>query len=162
MTIRTAQMEDIDAIIAVETECFPPAEAATREEFAERLKYYKDHFWLMFDGGHLVAFVDGMVTSQKDLTDEMYEKAELHEEQGDWQMIFGVNTIPAYRRRGLAEQLLKRAIADAKAQGKKGLVLTCKDKLIHYYAKFGFENEGVSESAHGGAVWNQMRLTFQK
>lgn len=162
MTIRTAQMEDIDAIIAVETECFPPAEAATREEFAERLKYYKDHFWLMFDGGHLVAFVDGMVTSQKDLTDEMYEKAELHEEQGDWQMIFGVNTIPAYRRRGLAEQLLKRAIADAKAQGKKGLVLTCKDKLIHYYAKFGFENEGVSESAHGDAVWNQMRLTFQK
>ncbi len=162
MTIRIAQMEDIDAIIAVETECFPPAEAATREEFAERLKYYKDHFWLMFDGGHLVAFVDGMVTSQKDLTDEMYEKAELHEEQGDWQMIFGVNTIPAYRRRGLAEQLLKRAIADAKAQGKKGLVLTCKDKLIHYYAKFGFENEGVSESAHGGAVWNQMRLTFQK
>lgn len=162
MTIRTAQMEDIDAITAVETECFPPAEAATREEFAERLKYYKDHFWLMFDGGRLVAFVDGMVTSQKDLTDEMYEKAELHEEQGEWQMIFGVNTIPAYRRRGLAEQLLKRAIADAKAQGRKGLVLTCKDKLIHYYAKFGFENEGVSESAHGDAVWNQMRLTFQK
>lgn len=160
MTIRTAQMEDIDAITAVETECFPPAEAATREEFAERLKYYKDHFWLMFDGGRLVAFVDGMVTSQKDLTDEMYEKAELHEEQGDWQMIFGVNTIPAYRRCGLAEQLLKRAIADAKAQGRKGLVLTCKDKLIHYYAKFGFENEGVSESVHGNIVWNQMRLKF--
>ena len=145
MTIRTAQMEDIDAITAVETECFPPAEAATREEFAERLKYYKDHFWLMFDEGHLVAFV---------------EKADLHEEQGDWQMIFGVNTIPAYRRCGLAEQLLKRAIADAKAQGRKGLVLTCKDKLIHYYAKFGFENEGVSESTHGDVVWNQMRLTF--
>lgn len=160
MTIRTAQMEDIDAITAVETECFPPAEAATREEFAERLKYYKDHFWLMFDGGRLVAFVDGMVTSQKDLTDEMYEKAELHEEQGEWQMIFGVNTIPAYRRRGLAEQLLKRAIADAKAQGRKGLVLTCKDKLIHYYAKFGFVNEGVSASVHGNVTWYQMRLTF--
>lgn len=160
MTIRTAQMEDIDAITAVETECFPPAEAATKEEFAERLKYYKDHFWLMFDEERLVAFVDGMVSNQKDLTDEMYEKADLHEEQGDWQMIFGVNTIPAYRRRGLAEQLLKRAIADAKAQGRKGLVLTCKDKLIHYYAKFGFKNEGVSESTHGDVVWNQMRLTF--
>lgn len=160
MTIRTAQMEDIDAITAAETECFPPAEAATKEEFAERLKYYKDHFWLMFDEERLVAFVDGMVSNQKDLTDEMYEKADLHEEQGDWQMIFGVNTVPAYRRRGLAEQLLKRAIADAKAQGRKGLVLTCKDKLIHYYAKFGFKNEGVSESTHGDVVWNQMRLTF--
>ncbi len=123
MTIRTAQLEDIDAITAVETECFPPAEAATKEEFAERLKYYKDHFWLMFDEKRLVAFVDGMVTSQKDLTDEMYEKADLHEEQGDWQMIFGVNTIPAYRRRGLAEQLLKELLQMQKPREEKGWCL---------------------------------------
>ena len=77
-------------------------------------------------------------------------------------MIFGVNTIPEYRRQGCAERLLRRAIADAKERGKAGLVLTCKDKLMHYYAKFGFENEGVSESVHGGAVWYQMRLTFEK
>ena len=161
MIIRTATIDDLPQIAAVESECFPPAEAATKEEFADRLSYYANHFWLMFDGGHLVAFVDGMVTSQKDLTDEMYEKAELHEEQGDWQMIFGVNTIPAYRRRGLAGELLERAIEDARKQGRKGLVLTCKDALIHYYAKFGFQNEGVTDkSVHGDAVWNQMRLTF--
>ena len=77
-------------------------------------------------------------------------------------MIFGVTTLPEYRRRGLAGQLLKRAIADAKAQNRKGLVLTCKDRLVHYYAKFGFENEGVSESTHGNVAWNQMRLTFGK
>lgn len=123
MTIRTAQMEDIDAITAVETECFPPAEAATKEEFAERLKYYKDHFWLMFDEERLVAFVDGMVSNQKDLTDEMYEKADLHEEQGDWQMIFGVNTVPAYRRRGLAEQLLKELLQMQKPREEKGWCL---------------------------------------
>ena len=58
------------------------------------------------------------------------------------------------------EEGVRRAIADARAQGRRGLVLTCKDKLIHYYAKFGFENEGVSESTHGNVVWNQMRLTF--
>ena len=56
--------------------------------------------------------------------------------------------------------LLNRAIADAKAQGRKGLVLTCKDRLVHYYAKFGFVSEGMSDSSHGGAVWYQMRLTF--
>ena len=160
MTIRTAQMEDIDAITAVETECFPPAEAATREEFAERLKYYKDHFWLMFDGDKLIAFVDGFVTDEEDLTDEMYEKADMHRENGAWQMIFGVNTIPAYRRRGLAGLLLKRAIADAREQGRKGLVLTCKDHLKHYYEKFGFVCRGVSNSTHGGAKWNDMLLNF--
>ena len=38
-------------IAAVEAECFPAAEAATKEEFAKRLQHYSDHFWLMFDEG---------------------------------------------------------------------------------------------------------------
>ena len=160
MTIRTATIEDLETVSAVEAECFPPAEAATKEEFEKRLTHYGKHFWLMFDGDKLIAFVDGFVTDEADLTDEMYEKAEMHHESGDWQMIFGVNTIPAYRKKGYAGELIKRAIADAREQGRKGLVLTCKARLIPYYAKFGFVNEGVSESVHGNVVWNQMRLTF--
>ena len=46
----------------------------------------------MFEEEKLIAFVDGMVTNQEDLTDEMYEKAEMHDEKGEWQMIFGVNS----------------------------------------------------------------------
>ena len=51
-------------------------------------------------------------------------------------MIFGVNTI-GLPQAGYAGQLLQQAIADARAQGRKGLVLTCKEALVHYYAKFG-------------------------
>lgn len=160
MLIRTATIDDLDAVTAVEAECFPPAEAATHADFKHRLAHYSDHFWLMFDGDKLIAFVDGMVTDEADLTDEMYERAELHNETGAWQMIFGVNTIPEYRKHGYAGELIKRAISDAKTQGRKGLVLTCKDKLIHYYAKFGFVNEEVSASVHGNVTWYQMRLTF--
>ena len=158
MNIRTATLQDIDQIAAVEKECFPAAEAATKEEFEQRLSHYGDHFWLMFEDDKLIAFVDGMVTDQEDLTDEMYENASMHQENGAWQMIFGVNTIPACRRHGYAGELICRAIQDAKKQGRKGLVLTCKDRLVPYYAKFGFVNEGVSDSAHGNVVWNQMRL----
>lgn len=160
MNIRTATMNDLEAIAAVEAECFPAAEAATKEEFAERLAHYAEHFWLLFDDNKLIAFVDGMVTDEADLNDEMYAKAQLHNPAGGWQMIFGVNTIPAYREHGYAGQLIEAAIADAKAQGRKGLVLTCKEKLLHYYAKFGFVNEGVSSSTHGNVLWYQMRLTF--
>ena len=160
MEIRTATLKDLDAVSAVEAACFPAAEAATPAEFAERLRHYGSHFWLMFDGEKLIGFVDGMVTDRADLIDDLYAQASLHNENGAWQMIFGVNTLPEYRRRGVAAALLERAIADAKAQGRKGLVLTCKDKLVHYYAKFGFVSEGVSESTHGGVVWYQMRLTF--
>ena len=162
MIIRKATMDDLDAISEVESECFPAAEAATKEEFRERLESYADHFLLMFDGEKLVAFTDGFVTDEPDLTDEMYENAAMHSESGKWQMIFGVNTLPEYRRRGLAGALINEMIAEARRQGRDGLVLTCKDRLVHYYAKFGFLNEGVSEkSTHGGAVWNQMRLTFR-
>ena len=160
MILRTATARDLDALTAVEAACFPAAEAATREELAERLRAYGDHFWLLFDGETLVSFVDGMLTDLPDLTDEMYADTSFHDENGAWQMIFGVNTLPAYRKQGFAGRLLERAIADAKAQGRKGLVLTCKDRLVHYYAKFGFVNEGVSESVHGGVTWYQMRLMF--
>lgn len=160
MEIRTATIADLTQIAAVEAECFPAAEAATKEEFAERIKYYGNHFWLMFEGEKLIAFVDGFVTDKPDLTDEMYEQAEMHDENGAWQMIFGVNTIPAYRKHGYAGQLLQCAIEDARKRGRKGLVLTCKEKLIAYYAKFGFENEGISESVHGNVTWYQMRYKF--
>lgn len=162
MIIRKATMNDLDAISEVESECFPAAEAATKAEFRERLESYADHFLLMFDGEKLAAFIDGFVTDEPDLTDQMYENAAMHSESGKWQMIFGVNTLPEYRRRGLAGALINEMIAEARRQGRDGLVLTCKDRLVHYYAKFGFLNEGVSgKSTHGGAVWNQMRLTFR-
>ena len=160
LTIRTATPADLEAVTRVEALCFPPAEAATREDFLGRLATYPDHFWLLYDGDELVSFVNGMVTDEADLRDEMYQNASLHREDGDWQMIFGVNTIPAARRRGCAQLLLRRAIEDAREQGRKGLVLTCKEALLDYYGQFGFVSEGVSGSTHGGVLWYQMRLRF--
>ena len=140
---------------------FPQAEAATKDEFAKRIQYYGNHFWLLMYENQIVSFVDGFVTNQKDLSDEMYEKASLHDEAGQWQMIFGVNTLPSYRKKGYAAKLLERVIDDAQSQNRKGIVLTCKDALVPYYTKFGFTDEGISEkSVHGGVRWHQMRLTF--
>jgi len=160
MEIRLAAMDDLAAVTALEAVCFPPAEAAQEDSLRARLAAYPNHFWLLEDEGRLVSFVNGLVTDAYDLTDEMYERAEMHDENGAWQMIFGVNTIPAYRKHGYAGQLLQCAIEDARKQGRKGLVLTCKEKLIAYYAKFGFVNEGISESVHGNVTWYQMRYKF--
>ncbi len=160
MEIRTAKIEDLEAAVRVEAECFPQAEAASREDIKGRLNAYPNHFWLLLDDGDVIGFVNGMVTDEKDLRDEMYENAGLHDENGKWQMIFGLDVIPAYRRQGCAGMLLRKAIEDAKVQNRAGVVLTCKDRLVHYYAKFGFVDEGISDSSHGGVVWHQMRLKF--
>lgn len=160
MEIRKATLADLDAIAALEAACFPEAEAASRESFEKRLKVFADRFWLLWDGDRLVSMVNGMVTDQEELVDEMFADANMHQPEGAWQMIFGVATHPEYQRRGLAAQVLERAIADVKAEWRRGLILTCKDFRIHYYAKFGFVSEGVSGSEHGGAKWYQMRLEF--
>lgn len=158
--IRLATIQDLDRISFIESTCFPIEEAAKRESFEKRLTYYPNHFWLLQLNGEIIGFVNGLVSNNENLSDEMYSDASMHNENGDWQMIFGVNTMPEHRNKGYAELLLKKAIEDSKAQGRKGLVLTCKDKLVHYYAKLGFINEGISSSEHGGVVWYQMRLKF--
>lgn len=161
MNIRNGRISDVDELTAIEAECFPAAEAAERKSFEDRLKHYADHFWILEDdNGKIISFVNGMVTDEEHLTDKMYENASMHNENGAWQMIFGVNTLPKYRKNGYAEAVLRRVIDDAKEQSRKGLVLTCKEKLIHFYGKLGFVDEGVSDSEHGGVVWHEMRLTF--
>lgn len=160
MKIRKATIKDLNEIAGIELACFPPNEAATKETLEGRLQIYSNHFWLLEEGKKVISFVDGMVTDNPNLTEEMYENPNLHNENGKWQMIFGVNTLPEYRKRGYAEKLLNEAISEAKSQNRLGLVLTCKDKLVHYYEKFGFKSEGISESTHGGEVWYLMRLEF--
>ena len=160
MEIRTATMTDLSAVTQLEAVCFPAAEAASEESFARRLEHYPNHFWLLKDGDTLVSFVNGLATNEPDLRDEMYDNAVLHREDGAWQMIFGVDTHPDYRRQGCAGKLLEHVIGEARAQGRKGLVLTCKKALVPYYSKFGFVSEGISQSTHGDVTWYQMRLTF--
>ena len=146
MELRKGRASDAAALAEIEAACFPAAEAAAAEEIAARLKVYANHFYVLWDGARPVAFIDGMTTDEQDLRDEMYADASLHDAQGAWQMIFGLNTLPEYRRRGCAGRLIEALCAAAQEQGRRGVVLTCKEKLVPYYAKFGFADEGVSQS----------------
>lgn len=161
MKIRHAKNEDLNRLAEIESASYPAAEGASRESIEGRLRYYPDHFWLLeVDDGKIAAFVNGFVTMEKDLTDEMYDRPEMHDPDGDWQMIFSVVTAPEHRGKGYAGRLLEQVKRDAVEQKRKGIVLTCKERLIPFYSKFGFQNEGISKSVHGNVVWYQMRLTF--
>ena len=160
MSIRHALPADVDTLAEIEAASYPPAEGASRQSIAGRVAVYPECFWLLDEGGEVKAFVNGFVTDMPDLTDEMYENAAMHDENGAWQMIFGVVTHPDYQRRGCAEKLLRYVVEQARTQGRRGLVLTCKERLVHFYAKIGFVDEGISESTHGGVVWHKMRLMF--
>ncbi len=160
--IRHATLSDLDAICDLESACFPPGEAATRADLEGRLRQYPNHFWLLEKKGEIYSMVNGMVTDKSDLEDAMYHDATLHQEKGRWQMIFGVVTHPDSRRKGFAESLLCAVITQAELEGRTGIVLTCKANKTAYYERFGFKNEGVSDSTHGGAVWYQMRKILEQ
>ena len=161
MIIRKATVNDLQAVTDLEAICFPAAEAASKDSFKWRLETYPSHFFVMEDeNGKIISFVNGPITVEADLVDEMFSDPSYSKENGEWQMIFGVATHPDCQRRGYAGQLLKAMIEEARADGRKGVVLTCKEAKIHYYATFGFKDEGLSSSNHGGVPWHQMRITF--
>ena len=162
MKIRFADLSFLDEITETELSCFPKEQAAKREQFRSRLIAYPEHFLLLCDdSGRVAAFINGFVTDLTDLTDKMYKNSGLHDENGAWQMIFGLCTRPEYRRRGFAHRLMSEFLRLAVEQGRKGAVLTCKSELIGFYEQFGFVNEGVSAgSVIGGVEWYQMRKVF--
>lgn len=156
VAIRQATLGDLDKVSEIESICFPRSQACSKEQFQKRLLAYPNHFWILEQENKIIAFANGFCTDQKELTDEMYEKPSLHDEKGAYQMIFGLNTLPEYRKKGYASKLIQTIIEQAKAQGRKGVILTCLKEKIAFYEHLGFENQGVSSSVHGDVCWYQM------
>ena len=159
--IRQATMEDLDAVTRVEAICFPEAEAATRDSLSQRISAFPESFFVMEKEGTVIGFINGAVTNEQTIRDEMFEDAGLHDPDGAYQSIFGLDVVPEYQHQGLASRLMHHLIEDARAKGRKGLILTCKDRLIGFYETFGYRSMGISASVHGGAVWYDMILEFK-
>lgn len=160
MNIRHANLNDLDEITYIEQLSFSKEEGASKISILKRLETFADYFWLLENDNHIIGFINGMVTNEKDLMDEMYDNALMHDENGMWQMIFSVAISPQYRHLGYASKIMNQVIEDCKNQHRLGIVLTCKNELISFYEQFGFKNEGISKSIHGNVIWYQMRLTF--
>lgn len=157
---RTAQLSDLDRVTEIEYICFPAEQAATRAAFEQRIKTFPSHFILLEHEGTPIGFVNGAVLDARYIEDEMYEHTDSHNEQGAYQSVYGLDVLPEYRGRGLAHKLMVQLIDQAKKEGRRGVTLTCLDEKIGFYETMGFKNEGVSDSSHGGVVWNNMILEF--
>lgn len=158
--IRQVSMEDLDAVTNVEASCFPHAEAATKASLEERIKTFKESFFVAESNGRIIGFINGCAINETVIYDELYEDSKLHISNGNYQTIFGLDVIEEYRNKGIAAKLMNYMIEVSRVAGRKGVILTCKEKLIHYYTKFGYKNQGISKSVHGGAEWYDMILEF--
>lgn len=158
--IRKVSKEDLEAVAEVEARCFPEAEAATKSSLEQRIKTFSESFYVAEIDERIIGFINGCITNEKSIYDELFKYTNLHIPNGEYQAIFGLDVIPEYRNQGIAAQLMNHMIEVSRLAGRRGVILTCKDKLIHYYSKFGFENKGISKSQHGGSVWYDMIIEF--
>ncbi|PAB60043.1 GNAT family N-acetyltransferase [Anaeromicrobium sediminis] len=159
LNIRNVLSNDLDCVCKIESLCFPAAEAASKKAFEERISVFPKGFFVAELDNEIIGFINGGVTNDIHIEDDFFKTMDLHIPDGDNIVIFGLDIHPDYQRKGYAKELMSHFIEDAKKSGRKKVLLTCKEHLIKYYEQFGYVNEGVSSSEHGGAKWYDMYLT---
>lgn len=156
--IRPVKDEDLAEIAGIEAICFPKAEAATKESLKQRIKIFPESFFVSEKDEKIIGFINGCRINETVISDSLYEDFSLHIPDGTYQTVFGLDVLPEFRNHGIAARLMNHLIKVSRLSGRKGLILTCKKRLIHYYEKFGYVNKGISKSVHGGAEWYDMIL----
>ena len=157
---RTIRQEEAEQAAEIEAICFPPNEACKLERMIPRIAAAADFFLVAEDRttGRIAGFINGIATNETALRDEFFTDASLHDPNGSNIMILGLDVLPEYRGRGLARELVRRF---RERNAGKRLVLTCLERLVPMYEKFGFRDLGKSASVWGGEKWHEMDLQGQ-
>ena len=139
--IRRLTAEDLDAFIAVRIRQLREEGAREQIDLTGALRqYYEKHMadgtffsWIALDGGEIVG-TSGMSVVEK----PPYFGCPT----GKIGLLSGMFTHPAYRRQGIAKELLSRVVADAKNAGCGTVQITASDMGVKLYSAFGFVHNG--------------------
>ena len=93
--IRNAKKEEAALLAQIEAECFPAAEAAGKQDIEARMDVFEDCFFVAETNGKIVGFINGAVAKEASLPDQMYHDASLHDPNGAYQTVFGLDVLPA-------------------------------------------------------------------
>ena len=156
--IRHVHPSDLEECHAVEISGFPPEEAASRETIRLRIASFPDGFLVAEVNGRVVGILNSAATDKEDISDEELKQLIGHDPAGKNMVVFALAVLPEFRKRGAARRLMESFVEEARARGKKIILLLCKTHLIAYYERLGFVHTAKSSSTHGGAEWHEMRL----
>lgn len=159
-TFRIAEPDDLIACHTVESLCFPPCEAAWTSSLRNRIEQFPEGFLVAEHEGRVIGQCNSGCTYKDDITDEDFKQLIGHDADGPNMVIFSLSVLPEYQSNGVGGKLLDRFIAQARKLDKKQVLLLCKEKLIAFYAKHGFTDNGISDSTHGGTQWHEMVLAL--
>lgn len=155
---RNITQEDGEQAVRIESICFPPNEACSREMMLERIAKAPDLFLVAEDKatGRLAGFFNGLATDETIFRDEFFTDADLHDPNGRNVMLLGLDVLPEYRGQGLARELVDLYRRREQEKGRHKLLLTCLDSKVSMYQKMGFLDLGIANSTWGGEQWHEM------
>ena len=160
--IRHVLPSDLEDCFQVETSGFPPEEAATRETIKLRLETFPLGFLVAELNGKVVGILNSAATDKDDISDEELKQLIGHDPDGKNMVVFALAVLPEFQKRGISSQLMVRFVEEAHEHKKENILLLCKQHLIAYYERLGFDHVGLSKSTHGGAEWHEMCLALRK
>ena len=132
MTIREMTQKDIDAVAGVDNAAFPDAWKETT--FCEEIEKDYSHYFVCESDGEIIGYVGIWC---------IYETAEL----------IRIATVPKFRKRGIAKELMHEILECAKTFGCERMMLEVRRSNIpaqELYKKFGFNEISVRKGYYSG------------
>ncbi|MBP2057947.1 ribosomal protein S18 acetylase RimI-like enzyme [Lactobacillus colini] len=161
---RPVQAKDLKEIVELEADAFHMSREMVQNDMVGRITNYPDTFWVAEDKetNRVVGHIFGPAFAKKYIEDEIYFKNHPNRVEDDYQMILSLAVLPEYRLNGIASHLLAKLEAVASSQERKALSLTCRDELINFYEKFGYQNEGTAQNLPGETLYNMVKQIKKK
>ncbi|KAJ1422618.1 hypothetical protein B484DRAFT_332161 [Ochromonadaceae sp. CCMP2298] len=153
-----AAIGELEELNRLETESFPPDEAASKESVAYRITEAGDFFYTYrrSPADEIVGFVNGTCTVGSVIEEESMTE---HKPEGNVLVIHSVTVSQNHRRNGLGSSMLKRYVQQIKENRRvDGILLLCKANLLSFYVGCGFSLVGLSHVVHGQNPWFEMQL----
>jgi GNAT superfamily N-acetyltransferase len=149
-----AQSADLTEIMTIENQGFTPEEAASETSMAERIQVISDTFITAKDDqGHVLGYIVGPADNARYISDDLFDHTTPNDPTAAYQTVLSLAVHDDAQGQGIASQLLKELAKVAKVQHRQAITLTCLERLIPFYERNGYVNEGVAESDHAGEVW---------
>lgn len=142
MIIRRVTMDDLEEVVNLESAAFKMTKEQTRNDMVGRIENYPDTFLVVQEDGKVIGHIFGPAFNKRYIEDELYFNNHPNQKDDRYQMILSLAVLPAYRKQGIATKLIEALVQVAKKQKRQAISLTCLPKLIKFYEKLGFHNEG--------------------
>ena len=160
MQITPVKETDLPQIMAIEKAGFSSKEAGSEAAYLERIQKLGATFLVARDQAVVLGFIVGPATGARYIRDEMFTTTPENLERGGHQLVFTLAVSPLARHQHIGSQLLTALEQDARAKGRTSMSLTCLKRLVPFYERNGFTNQGVAESSHAGETWYNLEKVW--